>query len=148
MSSIENLSPETRQAAELMLRAGTPIQGIIDTLGLTRYQVETLAKFQAQSTTFSTRLNAKDAELADKVRTIAHMAIQKAEETLMFGAPADQNILVRAIVGRSMALVGAEKESKLDDLRAEFEEFVSAAQSGEDIDIDLPEDMQDVIDLT
>jgi hypothetical protein len=98
------------------------------------------------SQTFSTELNADDQELADGLRRLTWRAMQIAEETLMFGSPQDQQMISRAIVSRSMALIGAEKTSKLDEIREEFHALIGGQSGGEELEYELPVD-NDVIDV-
>lgn len=145
MNSIEKVSPETRKATEALLRLGMPEKKICDTLDITIHTLRSIAKFKTTHT-FSTELNAEDQELADGLRRLTWRAMQIAEETLMFGSPQDQQRISRAIVSRSMNLIGAEKTSKLDELRESFHELIGGQASSEELEYELPED-RDVIDV-
>ena len=129
-----------------MLRLGVPVKKIADALDVTIHVVNQVAKFKTTHT-FSTELNADDQELADGLRKLTWKAMQIAEETLMFGSPADQQMISRAIVSRSMALIGAEKTSKLDEMREEFHQLIGGQASAEEIEYDLLEDRDNVIDI-
>lgn len=145
MNSIEKVSPEQTKAIEAMLRLGVPVKKIADTLDVTIHVVNSIAKFKTTHT-FSTELNAEDQELADGLRKLTWKAMQIAEETLMFGSPTDQQMISRAIVSRSMALIGAEKTSKLDEMREEFHQLIGGQANAEEVEYELPED-KDYIDL-
>lgn len=146
MSNIEKASPETRKAIESLLRLGVPADKIASTLDIKVHVVHDIAKFR-NSLTFSTELNADDQELADGLRKLTWKAMQIAEETLMFGSPQDQQMISRAIVSRSMALIGAEKTSKLDEMREQFHQLIGGQASEGEIEYELPEDRDNVIDL-
>jgi hypothetical protein len=145
LSNIEKVSPETRKAIEVLLRVGVPERKIASTLDVPASVVREVTQFKT-SQTFSTELNADDQELADGLRRLTWRAMQIAEETLMFGSPQDQQMISRAIVSRSMALIGAEKTSKLDEIREEFHALIGGQSGGEELEYELPVD-NDVIDV-
>lgn len=135
-----------RKTAEVLLRCGVDKHKIIEETGISYHYLNEIQS--ARSLTFSTTLNSKDKELADAVRELAWKAMEVANETLMFGAPADRMILARGIVGRSMALIGAEKTSKIDELRDSFNELIGSTQAPEEFEYDLPPEDSDEVDAT
>lgn len=143
--SIDKLSPETQKTVELLLRCNVAPVKVAAETGVALVHVNEMANFHL-SKTFSTTLNTKDAELADAARELAWKAFNVANETLQFGSPADRMMLARGIVNRSMTLIGAEKTSKLDELRDSFNELIGATNSPDELDYDLPED-QDAIEI-
>lgn len=145
MTQLENLSQETRAQIELLLRCGVTQAKIVKETGATQTTVAEVASFRSSST-FSTHLNPADAELADAMRTLAWKAYEEAYVTMEFGSPSERASLVRAVIARSMSLVGAEKSGKMDSLRDEFNEMIGAIRSPNDYDYDLPEDLDDAIE--
>ena len=78
------------------------------------------------------QLQPEDRDIADAMRELTWEAIYQARETLQFGSPADRHQLVRAIVSRGMGLIGAEKTTRLDQLRAEMEQTFGKIRADED----------------
>lgn len=136
---LERLPSEKQQAVELLLRCGVTESIIVKETGVSLTAVREIAQMKS-STTFSTRLNPKDAQLADAMRDLAWKAYDEARITMEFGSPAERSSLVRAVIARSMALVGAEKSSTMDTIREEFNDLIGNIRSPIDTEYDLPED--------
>lgn len=145
MTMLERQPPEKKEAIELLLRCGVTENVIAKELDIPIVVVREVAQFRA-TTTFSTRLNPKDAELAEAMRNLAWKAYQEALVTMEFGNPTERASLVRAVINRSMSLVGAEKSNTMDRIRDEFNEMVGAIRAPDDYEYELPEDDEDAVE--
>lgn len=107
-------------------RTGVDDRAIAAAAGITLTEVRTITSTQ-------TTLAPEDEELANAMRILAWTAFEEAMQTLMFGAPSDRQSLIRAIIGRAMALVGMQSETQTQELREEMSRMMAAVRGSEEV---------------
>lgn len=112
---------EVKSAALALVNKGVDPHIVAAAFDLPINDVRTL---YAQRTVVKTELSPEDKALAERLRTLVSVAIDKAYETLTFGHPEDQQRMVRLLLQRSMGLVGVETTERFDELRTELEDLM------------------------
>lgn len=124
---------EQLEMAQQLVRYGVDPHVVAATFDMPVRDIATLAS--GRTTTF---LSPEDAELASAMRRVAWMAVEKAMETLQYGNPRDKQQLIRAILSRTMGLVGVETTQRFDEMRNEFETMLVDLRGDEKVLEDPP----------
>lgn len=114
---------EQRYAAAQLVGIGMKPHDVAVALGVSKREVESLT-----SSRITTTLKEEDQRLAEAMRQLAWKANEYALETFEFGHPREKAELTRAILGRTMGLVGLEQTQQVDTLRQEFEKLLRDAR--------------------
>lgn len=141
MASGELVQIPTSDLVRNLKRMGVDERTIAASAGITVSEVRTITR-----TTF--QLSPADEELANAMRTLAWTAFEEAMQTLIYGSPADKQALVRAIIGRTMGLVGMTVETSTHEMRNKMEELLEgikelpdgAATSPSVVGVDNPDE--------
>lgn len=113
-------------------RMGVDERTIAAAAGVTISEVRTITRTV-------TTLTPEDEELANAMRILAWTAFEEAMQTLIYGAPSDKQALVKAIISRTMGLIGVSQQSQTDEMRAAMDRILSNMtddQPGLDMDED------------
>ena len=111
-------------------RMGVDERTIAASAGLTVSEVRTIIRT-------TTQLAPEDEELANAMRVLAWTAFEEAMNTLIYGAPADKQGLVRAIIGRTMGLVGMTQQTQTEEMRSAMDRIIKKIVEE---DVDMPTD--------
>lgn len=131
MASGELVQIPTSDLVRNLRRMGVDERTIAASAGITVSEVRTIIK-----TTYS--LSPADEELANAMRTLAWTAFEEAMNTLIYGSPSDKQALVRAIISRSMGLVGMTVETNTHEMRNKMDDLMGAIREepGENLVLD------------
>lgn len=122
------------EAAVQLVAVGMAPHDVSVALSVPVSEIETLT---ASRTKTSTTLNEDDQRLAEAMRSLAWKAYKHANETFEFGHPREKAELTRAILGRTMGLVGLEQTQQVDAIRQEFESLLKSSR-GTDASLEEP----------
>lgn len=128
---------EQAEAVAILAKAGRSPQDISLALGIPKNAIEEVT---ASRTTISTVLNEDDERLAEAMRGLAWQAVDHAKDVYAFGHPKEKMDLTRAVLGRTMGLVGLEQTQQVDQLRQSFEGMLRDMR-GTDASIEEPHDL-------
>lgn len=117
---------ESSDLVRNLSRLGVDERSIAASAGITIAEVRSL-------TSTTVQLTPEDEELANAMRILAWTAFEEAMQTLIYGAPSDRQQLVRAIIGRTMGLVGMQTEHQTQELREEFSKMMAAVRGSEEV---------------
>lgn len=126
---------EAEQAVVTLAAAGQAPHDIAVALGVPEREVEALTASRRQ---VSTVLSDDDKRLAEAMRDLAWQARDFAIQTFLFGHPREKAELTRAILGRTMGLVGLEQTQMVDEVRSEFEGMLRGMRGTDESIVEVP----------
>ncbi len=121
---------EMVNAIELLHRLGVDDRKIAKELDIPIVNVRAVLTLRATTS----YLAPEDKELADAMRDLAWRAYREAKVIIEFGAPGERLGLIKTILSRTTAMVGAETTTRYDEMRNEFDEMLTGFLSDDELD--------------